>query len=356
MITLDSMPPRYPINGTFELTLRCNLHCKMCMFRRKDSENTILEHEELNTQQWIDMARQVANAGTINLLITGGEPMLRKDFCEIYRGIYEQGFIITLYTNATMITEKVMQTLREFPPHRIGITLYGANNDSYKKVCGVANGFDRAIEGIKQLRTLPSVIEYRMTLIKDNVEDLDAICHLIEGFGECVTNTLIVFSPVRGGCMPVQECRLSAEDSVNLSIGRTVSKIEEMIPDSLKDKVRIRVSEKSHECNTTEEKMTLLGCDAGMDSYTITFDGKLIGCQMLGVFYTDTIKEGFSVAWENYPFEVHLPDEPEECVKCEYKNLCKVCPAVRMAECGSLNGVPKYICDFSKAMKKGVEG
>lgn len=352
MITLDAMPPRYPVNGTFELTLRCNLHCKMCMFRRENSENAILEHEEMNSQQWIDMARQAAEAGTINLLITGGEPMLRKDFCEIYRGIYKQGFIITLYTNATMITEKIMQTLRECPPHRIGITLYGANNDSYKKVCGVANGFERAIEGIKQLRTLPSAIEYRMTLIKDNIGDLEEICQLVEDFGGCATNTLIVFAPVRGGCMPVQECRLSPEESVNLSIGRSVSKIEELIPSSLKDKVRIRVKEKPNECNATETKMTLLGCDAGMDSYTITYDGKLIGCQMLGIFATDAIKSGFSDAWEKYPFEVRLPDEPEICVQCEHKSFCKVCPAVRMAECDRLDGVPKYICDISKEMAK----
>lgn len=352
MLTLNAMPPRYPVNGTFELTLRCNLHCKMCMFRKADSENATLVQEELTAQQWIDMARQAAEAGTINLLITGGEPMLRKDFCEIYRGIYEQGFIITLYTNATMITDKVMQTLRECPPHRIGITLYGASNDSYKNVCGVANGFERALEGIKQLRTLPSAIEYRMTLIKDNVRDLDAICQLVEGFGGNATNTLIVFAPVRGGCMPVQECRLSPEESVNLSIGRSVSKIEEMIPSSLKDKVRIRVKEKPNECNATEAKMTLLGCDAGMDSYTITYDGKLIGCQMLGVFSTDAVKNGFSDAWEKYPFEVRLPDEPELCVQCEHQNFCKVCPAVRMAECGRLDGVPNYICDISKETAK----
>ena len=356
MINLDTMPPRYPKNGTFEITLRCNLHCKMCMFRREDCENATLLQEELTTEQWIDMAHQVAEAGTISLLLTGGEPMLRKDFCELYRGIYKQGFIITLYTNATMVTEEVMETLKECPPHRIGITLYGANNNSYKKICGMADGFEKALDGINQLRTLPSVIEYRMTLIKDNIEDLDAICQLVEGFGGVVTNPLLVFAPVRGGCMPVQECRLCAEDSVKSMISRSVSRIEEMIPDSLKAKVRIRLKEPSSECHTSMSKITLLGCGAGMDSYTITYDGKLIGCQTLGVFSTDAIKDGFSVAWEKYPFEVRLPEEPDECTKCECKNFCKACPAVRMAECGRLDGVPKYICDFSMALKKEVDG
>jgi radical SAM protein with 4Fe4S-binding SPASM domain len=195
-----------------------------------------------------------------------------------------------------------------------------------------------------------------MTLIQDNIDDFDAICHLVEGLGGVITTPLLLFAPVRGGCMPVQECRLSAEDSVKSMINRSVSKIEEMIPDSLKAKIRIKIKEPTSECNTGMQKMTLLGCSAGMDSYTITYDGKLIGCQTLGVFCTDAVRDGFSEAWENYPFHVHLPEEPDECTKCENKIFCKACPAVRMAECGHLDGVPKYICDFSTALKKEVIG
>ena len=103
---------RYPVNGTFELTLRCNLHCQMCMFRHADCENTSLQSQELTAEQWIDMAKQVAQAGTLSLLITGGEPMLRKDFCEIYSSIYRLGFLVTLYTNATLVTDEIMETLR----------------------------------------------------------------------------------------------------------------------------------------------------------------------------------------------------------------------------------------------------
>lgn len=87
------MPKRIPTNGTFELTVRCNLHCKMCLFRHSDSENEEIMLKELTAKQWIDMASQVAEAGTMHLLITGGEPMLRTDFCEIWEGIYNR----TLY-------------------------------------------------------------------------------------------------------------------------------------------------------------------------------------------------------------------------------------------------------------------
>ena len=91
MVHLREMPKRNPTNGTFELTVRCNLHCKMCLFRHADSENAALRVSELTAAEWIDLARQAAEAGTLGLLITGGEPMLRPDFCEIWEGVYRQG-------------------------------------------------------------------------------------------------------------------------------------------------------------------------------------------------------------------------------------------------------------------------
>ncbi|MGN1192878.1 MAG: radical SAM protein, partial [Dorea sp.] len=172
---LTEMPKRNPTNGTFELTVRCNLHCKMCMFRHDDKENPELMEKELTTEQWIDMARQTAEAGTMSLLITGGEPMLRPDFCEIWEGIYKFGFIITLYTNATLVTPKIMETLQKYPPHKIGVTIYGASSETYEKVCGKAEAFQKAIEGMHQLLSLPSGMEFRTTIIKDNYADALAI-------------------------------------------------------------------------------------------------------------------------------------------------------------------------------------
>ena len=83
MKMLDVMPARHPVNATLELTLRCNLKCKMCMFRHSDRENACLAAEELTSSQWADMAQQLFDAGTLNILITGGEPLLRKDSARV---------------------------------------------------------------------------------------------------------------------------------------------------------------------------------------------------------------------------------------------------------------------------------
>ena len=58
VVHLREMPKRNPTNGTFELTVRCNLHCKMCLFRHADSENAALRASELTAAEWIDLARE----------------------------------------------------------------------------------------------------------------------------------------------------------------------------------------------------------------------------------------------------------------------------------------------------------
>lgn len=271
MKKLDAMPERYPINATFELTLRCNLKCKMCLFRHSDEENAHLAAGELTAAQWADMAQQLWDAGTLNLLITGGEPMLRKDFCEIYSSIYRLGFIITLYTNATMVTDRILQTLRQYPPHRIGITIYGASNRTYQNLCGCEDGFDRAMEGIRKLATLPSTLEFRTTLVQDNYQDLDAITELVtKEFHSSLTHTGTVLQSVRGGCMPVADCRLTPEQNVDLTLTRTIDKIRQLLPPEQREQVQLRIAEPQTECVDRNQKYTLLGCNGGMDSVTVT--------------------------------------------------------------------------------------
>ena len=345
---------RYPINGTFELTLRCNLRCKMCMFRHADSENPRLIAGELTAEQWADMAQQVADAGTVSLLLTGGEPMVRKDFIQVYEGIYQKGFLLTLYTNATLVTPEILKTLRKMPPHRIGVTLYGASNADYEKICGCKDGFDRAMEGLTQLLTLPSAMEVRMTLIQDNYHQAETIEKLImDRFGLPVTHTSFVYKSVRGGCMHPEDCRMTPQQMVDLTYDRAMEQLRAKIPEEVRPFLKVKVAEST--CPEGKEHATLMGCNAGIDSYTLTWDGKLQGCQMLDAFCVDARTIGFQKAWEQYPAAVRIPEPEEECRNCEFAADCQVCPAVAMAETGKLQGNSPYICQFTKLTRKKKE-
>lgn len=353
---LTEMPKRNPINGTFEITVRCNLHCKMCMFRHDDKENPILMDQELTAKQWIDLARQVAEAGTFNLLITGGEPMLRPDFCEIWEGIYKQGFLISLYTNATLITPKIMEVLTKYPPHKIGITIYGSSPEIYQKVCGDGEVFHKMLQGVHQLKTLPSILEYRATIIKDNYDDIGRIEQLVEEEfgGHYVQQPRSLFPAVRGGCSDVKAVRLDPKDNLSLIFRRGIEEVKEIVGRDRFDPKNVRIEivpPEEPEC-TKDKKYTLLGCDAGMNSYCITYDGKLQGCQVLGLFQTDVRKDGFQAAWTQFPYEVKLPPMNQKCQTCEIASHCETCYASRYAETGEICGCPDYQCQDAREKMK----
>ena len=354
---LDSMPERNPTDGTFELTIRCNLHCKMCLFRHDDSENAEIKSKELTAGQWIDMARQAAEAGTLSLLITGGEPLLRPDFCEIWEGIYKQGFVITLYTNATLVTDKVMETLRKYPPHRIGVTIYGASPETYEMVTGNAGAFQMTMEGIKQLMTLPSRMEYRMTVIKDNCDDVPAVEDIVYTFDPEATliNTELVTKAVRGACANVEACRLAPGMYFQLSLDRAVRSVKKKAGEKYSQGIlSIRQQEKECKSSQSEGSPTLFGCNAGMSSYTVSWDGKLLGCQVMGSFARE-INGNMAAAWEAFPFGISLPPVDKKCLTCSMKENCSLCPAFRYAETGSFSDAPEYICANTRAEAKLIK-
>lgn len=352
---LKQMPNRIPIDGTFELTVRCNLHCKMCLFRHDDSEYPSMIDKELTTKQWIDIADQVAKAGTLSLLITGGEPLLRKDFCEIWKEIYKKGFLITLYTNATLVNDEIMDTFKKYPPNKIGVTIYGSNSEIYEKECGNKNAFDNAIKGIHRLQKLPSKLEFRTTIIKDNYDDLDNMCDLIaEEFGKKykLIQTRIVTQSVRGACTDVKNCRLSPEDNVKLAFHRGIKVIRNFIGDSFDENNLVFETKEISNDNVFRPRISLFGCDAGMRSYTVSWDGYLLACQMMGNFHENIIEKGFIKAWKDFPKNIKLPPINKKCLYCNDQSLCNSCCASRYAETGDLGGCPEYVCQDTKIIKK----
>ncbi len=347
---------RIPLNGTFELTVRCNLHCRMCMFRHPDEENADILAREKTADEWIDMARQAADAGTLNLLITGGEPLFLSAFPKVWEGICRIGFQTELYTNATLVTPEIMALFGKYPPNRIGVSLYGASEESYQKVTGSGAAYQRAIEGIRQLGTLPSLLDFRTTIIRDNLQDMDAMEEWVrENFGadRVLTHTKLVMKPVRGAVSEAEACRLGPEDNAKLYFRRHFRLAERaMGPEHFDaEKIRFLRKKKTPQAGATK-RLTLFGCDAGMQGYAITWDGKMLGCQVLSAFHTEPFREGFQRAWDRYPEVTSAVKYDEECLECAQKGLCLSCPATRWAETGNPGGKPPYVCDNVTEMAK----
>ena len=120
---------RIPVSGTFELTSRCNLDCKMCYVHMSKAEQDKIGRE-LTAEQWIDLGRQAVDAGMIYLLLTGGEPLLRPDFQEIYTALIQMGLMMTINTNATLMTPQIIELFKKHRPEKVNVTLYGMSDET----------------------------------------------------------------------------------------------------------------------------------------------------------------------------------------------------------------------------------
>lgn len=176
---LTHLPERFPLSCQWEITCRCNLRCVMCYtdcFNRPDKIR-----EELTTTEIFRIMDEIADAGCIELALTGGEPLARPDFFDIYEHAKARGFLLTLLTNGTLITEDVADRLASLPPVCIEISLHGMTTRIFEQVTQGSGSFARCMRAIELLcdRKLPLLL--KTTAMTVNRDEVLAIKRFVNG-------------------------------------------------------------------------------------------------------------------------------------------------------------------------------
>src|SRR4051812_29205545 len=142
---------RLPLNGTIEVTRRCPLVCGHC-YNNLPMADTEAQHRELSYDEHCRLLDELADAGCLWLLYTGGEIFARRDFLDIYTYAKKKGFLLTLFTNGTLITERIADYLVDWRPFAIEITLYGATKETYERLTGIPGSYEKCLRGIRLLK------------------------------------------------------------------------------------------------------------------------------------------------------------------------------------------------------------
>ena len=172
---------RFPFYCQWEITCRCNLRCVMCYTDCYNTPEKI--REELSTPEILRILAELAESGCTEICFTGGEPLSRPDFFEIYEAAKRRGFLITIFTNATLITEAVADRLAEWPPHLMEISLHGMTEGTFEKITQGRGSFGRCLNAIQLLlqRKIPLVL--KATAMTLNKEELLEIKRYVQSLG-----------------------------------------------------------------------------------------------------------------------------------------------------------------------------
>ena len=163
-----------PVNGSLELLPLCNMNCDMCYIRlsRKEVE---AQGGLRDAEEWIQLGKEMAQAGVLFLLLTGGEPLMFPGFQRLYRELKSMGMILTINTNGTLLDEEWADFFGQYKPRRINITLYGSDDIAYEKLCHYPDGFSKRIEAIQLLRERGVAVKINGSVRKYNRKDMKEI-------------------------------------------------------------------------------------------------------------------------------------------------------------------------------------
>ena len=337
---------RIPVSGTIDLTYGCNLKCRHCYLGGKTS-NRENQDKELGTAEWQTIIDEITDAGCLYLLITGGEPLSRKDFKPIYCQAKTRGLLITVFTNGTLITQDILELFTEFTPKAIEVTLYGAAAETYERITGVPGSYEKCLTGIRKLIDHRINVKLKTILMTLNREEFFAVENLAKEWGIKFRFDAAVFPGLKGDKTPIK-LRVSAEEAVEKEFS-DLHRAQEW-KNFFARMQKLPVQD------------TLYPCGAGKTHFHIDPYGSLQPCLMVkdpDLEY-NLIGGSFLTGWNEVVSRIsdkkvgiNLP-----CYRCEKKSLCGFCPGFFELENGTEEVYSRYLCTmghlrFEKIMKNG---
>lgn len=342
-----------PISGTFELSPLCNMDCKMCYIKMsKEKQESIAR---LRTkEEWIELAQKAKEKGMLFLLLTGGEPFLVKDFKELYIELHKMGFCISINSNGTMIDEDVIEWLKHYPPMRINMTIYGASDETYGRLCNNPKGFTQVTKAISLLKENNIQVKLNCSVTPYNKDDLKQMMDFAEEHDLVIQATSYMFPPLRKDKTKIgQNDRFTAEDAA--LYGAYISAYSNGF-DRFKDYIesgQLALYDADDDCGVVEGDH--MRCRAGITSFWMTWEGKMLPCGMIPDKGKNPWEIGFDKAWENAKNIVSEITLPVKCAGCGKKDECKACAAMVYTETGTYDKVPQYRCEMTKNYPKACK-
>ena len=345
-----------------ETTARCNNNCRHCYINLPAGDRKAIA-AELTLAEINLIADEAIRMGALWGLITGGEPLLRKDFAEMYMLLKKKGLLVSVFTNATLITEDLIQLFKKYPPRDIEVTVYGVTRETYENVTRKKGSFDAFMKGLKLLFDNEIPVSLKAIALRSNLHEMESIAQF---------------------CRERSKYNYRFDSVIHLRYDRDAARNQEILKERLmKEEVvflenndRIRFGQLIDHCDKFlnlelpgNNNGQLFLCGTGNGRFVISYDGKLKLCSSLCSpdmvsdiraspskipdAFADLSKKVKGMCTSNVEFT-------ERCGICRIQNLCLGCPAHAWLETGDVDKPAEYFCTIAQAraesLQEGVQG
>jgi len=324
---------RIPFSGSLALTHKCNLDCIHCYAREKPAEKK--DRAELSTHQWQGILAELRDAGCLFLLLTGGEPLMRPDFAEIYSCAKRNGFLVTVFSNGILMDEPILDLFQHLPPRMVEFSLYGAGKETHDHITGFPGSFQLTLKKVDELLARGIPVGLKTVLMNLNLAERAAMQKIAADRNVRFRIDTAIFATLEGERTPLG-LRVSPRQAVEAEFSD---------PERVRNWIDFY-----HRYRNFQNSDRLYICGAGIRTFHINPRGMLFPCLMVQDHGYSLLKGSFSTGWHMEIAQIKretLPDD-SPCRTCPSQMLCGYCPGFFQLENGDARVPSPYLCEIGK--------
>ncbi|TAL23842.1 MAG: radical SAM protein [Nitrospirae bacterium] len=319
----------------WEITRRCNLRCVHC---RSSSELEVKGHPDFPTDEAFRIIDDIVSYAKPVVVLSGGEPLIRKDVFEIAKYGTDKGLRMCLATNGTLVNEEICGKIKESGIRIVSLSLDGSNEGVHDDFRSQKGAFAGTINAARLFKKYGIEFIINSSFTKRNQEEIPKVYKLARELGATAWYMFMIVPTGRGGEI-MNELISKEEYEEILEWHYQMEKGEKDMlvrPTCAPHYYRI-VLQKSKEEGEKFEKRTLKfstggakGCIAGQLICLIDVDGNVLPCSYFPRPAGNIRTQSFKDIWENSELFKELRDFKKykgKCGSCEYVNVCGGCRA-----------------------------
>ena len=314
----DSATNHAPRIISWNTTQNCNLKCAHCYINANNNE----DKTELNTNEGKILIDQIAELGRSILVLSGGEPLLRKDIFELASYGTKKGLIMTMGTNGTLIDSDAAKRIFDAGIRKVAISIDSSTPQVHDELRGVKGAWNKAIEGVNSCIRNGVGVQFNVTTTRQNYNDLDNIFAMANSLGVKSVH-LFFLVPTGRGKNIIDISPKMYEDLLRKVLSNPRDTLE-VKPTCAPQFMRI-----AKEMNINMSRWSR-GCIAGINYCRILPDGSVTPCPYLPVKVGNIRQVQFKDIWAKSEVLNALRNFDNlkgKCGLCQHRSICGGCRA-----------------------------
>ena len=302
---------------SWNTTFSCNLRCSHCYIDARKGSS-----DELTTEEGKKLINQIVEISKPVLILSGGEPLLRKDIFELAQYATEKGLKVAIGTNGTLITVDAAEKLKKAGVRKVAISLDSTVPEKHDEFRGVKGAWKDAVRGIEACRKVGLGLQINTTVTQQNYDEIDDIITLAQNLG--ATSFHLFFLVPTG----------RAQKMNDISPDKYEKMLKDVIAKRLKHELEVKPTCAPQFMRIAAQEGVKLrwgrGCIAGLSYCRIYPTGEVTPCPYLPVKVGNIRERSFKEIWFNSEVLNNLRDFSNlkgKCGICEFQAVCGGCRA-----------------------------